>query len=139
MELNTTLKRFFSTTPKLNLSMHISYVPTGRIPADATSRRLSHLDNKLSDCLWQIVQREFGCGDGHSYDLFALYSNAMRDAHGNPLLHFTLIPSPGSSGINLFTQDLVTHGVLMTRPYVFPRALRWYLTCFQKGIGGQFL
>ena len=132
MELNTTLKRLFSTTPKLNLSMHISYVPTGRIPADATSRRLSHLDNKLSDCLWQIVQREFGCGEGHSYDLIALYSNAMRDAHGNPLLHFTPIPSPGSSGTNLFTQDLVTHGVLMTRPYAFSSCTVVVLDMFPK-------
>lgn len=62
----------------------------------------------------QIGQREFGG------DLMALDSNAMRDAHGNPLHHFTPIPSPGSSGVNLFVQDLVSHGVLMTRTYVFP-------------------
>jgi len=69
--------------------------------------------------LWEIVQREFGGREGHSCDLMALDSNAMRDVHENLLPHFTPIPSPGSSGVNLFTQDLVSHGVLMTRPYVF--------------------
>jgi hypothetical protein len=120
LELNMALKRLFFTTSKLNLSLHMSYIPTGQNPADAPSRRLSHSDSKLSDGLWQIVQREFGGGEGHSCDLMALDSNAMRDAHGNPLPHFTPIPSPGSSGVNLFAQDLVSNRVLMTRPYVFP-------------------
>ena len=120
IELNTALKQLFFTTSKLNVSLHMSYIPTGQNPADAPSRRLSHLDSKLSDGLWEVVQREFGGKEGHSCDLMALDSNAMRDVHGNPLPHFTPIPSPGSSGVNLFTQDLVSHGVLMTRPYVFP-------------------
>ena len=119
-ELNIALKQLFFTTSKLNLSLHMSYIPTGQNPADAPSRRLSHLDSKLSDGLWEIVQREFGAREGHSCDLMALDSNAMRDVHGNPLPHFTPISSPGSSVVNLFTQDLVSHGVLMTRPHVFP-------------------
>ena len=100
----------------------MSYIPTGQNPAVAPSRRLSHLDGKLSDGLWEIVQREFGGREGHSCDLMALDSNAMRDVYGNALPHFTPIPSPGSSGVNLFTQDLVSQGALinMTRPYVFP-------------------
>ena len=120
LELNMALKRLFFTTAKLNLSLHMSYIPTGQNPADAPSRRLSHLDGKLSDGLWEIVQREFGGREGNSCDLMALDSNAMRDVHGNPLPHFTPIPSPGSSGVNLFTQDLLSHGALMTRPYVYP-------------------
>ena len=59
LELNMALKRLFFTTSKLNLSLHMSYIPTGQNPADAPSRRLSHLDSKLSDGLWEIVQREW--------------------------------------------------------------------------------
>ena len=50
----------------------------------------------------------------------ALDSNSMTDAHGYSLPHFTPIPSPRSSGVNLFTQDLASLGALMARPYVFP-------------------
>ena len=74
----------------------------------------------MSDGLWQIVQKEFGGREGHTCDLMALDSNSMTDAHGYSLPHFTPIPSPGSSGVNLFTQDLASLGALMARPYVFP-------------------
>ena len=120
MELNMALKRLFFTTSKLNVSLYMLYILTGQNPANAPSRRLSHLDSKLSDGLREIVQREFGVRERHSCDLMALDSNAMRDVHRNPSPHFTPIPSPGSSSVNLFTQDLVSHGVLMTRPYVSP-------------------
>ena len=112
--------RLFFTTSKLSLSLHMSYIPTGQNPADAPSRRLSHSDSKLSDGLWQIVQKEFGGREGHTCDLMALDSNSMTDAHGYSLPHFTPIPCPGSSGVNLFTQDLAFLGALMARPYVFP-------------------
>ena len=120
LELNMALKRLFFTTSKLSLSLHVSCIPTGQNPADAPSRHLSHSDSKLSDGLWQIVQKEFGGREGHTCDLMALDSNSMKDAHGYSLPHFTLIPSPGSSGVNLFTQDLASLGALMARPYVFP-------------------
>ena len=93
----------FFTTSKLSLSLH-----------------MSHSDSKLSDGLWQIVQKEFGGREGHTCDLMALDSNSMTDAHGYSLPHFTPITSPGSSGVNLFTQDLASLGALMARPYVFP-------------------
>ena len=89
LELNMAMKRLFFTTSKLNLFLHMSYIPTGQNPTDAPSRHLSHLDSKLSNGLWEIVQREFGGREGHSSDLMALDSNAMRDLHGNPLPHFT--------------------------------------------------
>ena len=120
LELNMALKRLFFTTSKLSLSLHMSYIPTGQNPADAPSRRLSHSDSKLSDGLWQIVQKEFGGREGHTCDLMALDSNSMTDAHGYSLPHFTPIPSPGSSGVNLFSQDLASLGAFMARPYVFP-------------------
>ena len=49
LELNMALKRRFIATSKLNLSLLMSYIQTGQNPADAPSRRLSHLDSKLSD------------------------------------------------------------------------------------------
>ena len=73
LELNMALKRLFFTTSKLSLSLHISYIPTGQNPADAPSRRLSHSDSKLSDGLWQIVQKEFGGREGHTCDLMAFF------------------------------------------------------------------
>ena len=51
LELHIALKRLFFTTSKLSLSLHTSYIPTGQNPADAPSRRLSHLDSKLLDGL----------------------------------------------------------------------------------------
>ena len=50
----------------------------------------------------------------------ALDSNVMKDRFGNSLPHFTPSPSPGSSGVNLFAQDLTQLGSCMQRPYVFP-------------------
>ena len=47
--------------------------------------------NYLLDGLWEIAQREFAGREGHSCDLMALESNAMRDVHGNPIPHFTPI------------------------------------------------
>lgn len=57
--------------------------------------------------------------EGHSCDLMALDSNVMKDLLGNPLPHFTPSSSPGSSGVNLFSQDLGLNKVIMRRPYVF--------------------
>ena len=64
--------------------------------------------------------KEFGGPEGHTFDLMALDSNAMKDKSGNILPHFTPDPSPGSSGVNLFAQDLTRQGPAMLRPYVFP-------------------
>ena len=57
---------------------------------------------------------------GVTCDLTALDSNAMKDKSGNRLPHFTPGPSPGSSGVNLFAQDLMQQGTAMLHPYVFP-------------------
>ena len=53
----------------------------------------------------------------------ALDSNVMKDRFGNSLPHFTPSPSPGSSGVNLFVQDLTQLGSRMHRPYVFSPSL----------------
>ena len=37
----------------------------------------------------------------------SLDSNVMKDKVGNSLPHFTPVPSPESSGVNLFAKDLM--------------------------------
>ena len=44
----------------------------------------------------------------------------MRDLSGVPLPHFTPHPSPVSSGVNLFAQDLSSDAPFMEHPYIFP-------------------
>ena len=41
---------------------------------------------------------------GHSIDLMALDSNTQTEKNGTPLPHFTLYPTPGSSGVDLFAR-----------------------------------
>ena len=117
-ELNVALKALFFRTVRLNISLHLSYIPSGEYPADAPSRRFSVFDNKLSGQIWDRVQDEFRGDKGHSCDLMSLDSNAMKDRMGNRLPHFTPVPSPDSAGVNLFAHDLSQHGVIMSRPYV---------------------
>ncbi len=106
LSLNRMMKHLFFTTAWLNISLHLSSVPSQHNPADAPSRRLSILDSKLHPNVWNVVQEEFGGPSGHTCDLMALDSNAMTDFNGIPLPHFTPHPSPASSGVNLFAQDL---------------------------------
>ena len=47
-ELNSALKTLFFTTARLNISLHLPYIPSAENPADAPSRRFSVFDNKLS-------------------------------------------------------------------------------------------
>ena len=70
--------------------------------------------------MWQSVQKEFGGLGGHTFDLMALDSNAMKDKSGNSLPHCTPGPSSGASGVNIFAQDLTRQGPAMRCPYVFP-------------------
>ena len=117
--LNNATKQLFFTTMRLNLSLHLFYVPSSENPADAPSRRMSSVENKLHPTLWDVVQSEFGGSEGHTVDLMALDSNAMTDLSGVPLSHFTPYPSPASSGVNLFAQDLSSGAPFMKHPYIF--------------------
>lgn len=118
--LTRAIKRLFFTTAKLNVSLHLSYIPTGDNPADLPSRRLSSMDSCLHPRVWRTVQSHFGGPYGHTCDLMALDSNVMTDLHGQSLPHFTPGPSPQSSGINLFAQELFAHNPILAYPYVFP-------------------
>ena len=118
--LNNALKKIFFTTVDLNVALRLIYVSTVDNLADSPSRRLSYSDSRLSLDVWHIVQREFGGSHGHTFDLMALDSNAMRDTTGHILPHFTPWFSPHSAGVNFFSQDLSLYASLMQRPYVFP-------------------
>ena len=43
-----------------------------------------------------------------------------NDLQGHPLPHFTPTPSPHSSGVDLFAQELSLTDPLLLKPYVFP-------------------
>ena len=120
MSLNKAIKKLFLTTTKYNIALHLMYVPSNENEADAPSRRLTTLDSKLHPELWEKIQQEFGGPKGHTCDLMALDSNAMTDQDGSPLPHFTPRPSPQSSGVNLFAQDLSSGAPFLDYPYVFP-------------------
>ena len=116
--LNNVLKRLFFTTVEFNICLRLVYVSTKANPADLPSRRLSLSDSRLTDMIWTVVQREFGGPDGHTCDLMALESNALRDYSGNHLPFFSPWPSPGALGMNLSQYPAV-----MRRPFVFPPLL----------------
>ena len=92
--LNNAMKRLFFTTSALNVSLHLSYIPSAENPADLPSRRLSAMDSQLCPALWEVAQCHFGGPDGHTCDLMSLDSNAMRDKSGRILriLHCSLRP-----------------------------------------------
>ena len=105
------------------MKQSLTYIPSEENPADKPSRKLSPADCKLSFELWTILQEhpDFGGSSGHSVDLMALDSNAQAGKDGRPLPHFTPYPTPGSSGIDIFAQDLrSTSSTGLANPYVFP-------------------
>jgi hypothetical protein len=118
--LNKALKKLFFTTIKLNILLRLSYIPTKQNPADQPSRVLSKTDCQLSPHLWQTLEQHFGGPQGHTVDLMALDSNAMKNRFGVPLPHFTPYPSPESTGVNFFAQDLAGEDQYMMCPYISP-------------------
>ena len=103
-----------------NLSLDMPFVPSNSNQADWFSRRLSPSDAMLSPKSWDLVQRQFGGVHGHDLDLMSLDSNVQCDGKGNPLRHFTPYPTPGSSGVNVFNQDLSVCDGNHVNAYVFP-------------------
>lgn len=97
------------------MCLHLCYIRTDENSADEPSRRLSSMHCLLTEDVWQSIQNAFGGPGDHTFDLMALYLNAIKDESGNSLPHFT----PGSSGVNLFAQDLTRQGPAMRRSYVF--------------------
>ena len=82
-------------------------------PADHPSRSISKMDCTLRREAWHVIQARWG---PHTLDLMALDSNAMLDAQGQVLPHFTRFPTPASAGVNVFAQQWSK----LENPYVFP-------------------
>ena len=61
----------------------------------------------------------FGGDKGHNLDLMSLDSNTQRDMCGNSLPHSTPYPTPNSSGVNYFNQDLSVGDGVRVNAYVF--------------------
>ncbi len=96
-----------------NAQLRLQFIPSAENPADAPSRTLSGQDCMLGPEAWHAVQQTFG---PHTIDLMAVDSNCQRDNDGKPLRHFTPHPTPESSGVNIFAQDLSQE----KNPYCYP-------------------
>uniref|UniRef100_A0A8W8MKM7 Tyr recombinase domain-containing protein n=1 Tax=Magallana gigas TaxID=29159 RepID=A0A8W8MKM7_MAGGI len=113
VRFNNIMKSIFVFTEKNNVDLKLHFIPSGDNAADGPSRSLSFQDCQLSEKSWSEIQLAYG---PHSVDLMALDSNVMLNERGEKLRHFTQGPSPLSSGINVFSQDVS----LEDNPYVFP-------------------
>lgn len=113
VRFNNIMKSIFVFTEKNNVDLKLHFIPSGDNAADGPSRSLSFQDCQLSGKSWSEIQLAYG---PHSVDLMALDSNVMLNERGEKLRHFTQGPSPLSSGINVFSQDVS----LEDNPYVFP-------------------
>lgn len=111
--MNEVLKIIYTVTVQYNIELKTLYIESSLNPADAPSRNVSAIDTTLAPAAWEKIEARWG---PHTCDLMALDTNAMRDARGNPLPHFTQAPTPGSAGVNVFAQDITKQ----ENPYVFP-------------------
>ena len=104
-----------------NCFLRLILVPSVNNLADRSSRSLSLADSRLSVSFWKRLQDAFGGPNGHSVDLMALPSNVMRSSTGAMLPFFSPHPTPGCSGVNVFSQSPDIHPpLLFSNPYVFP-------------------
>ena len=69
---------------------------------------------------WNKVQDLFGGPSGHNLDLMPLDSNVQRDRFGEQFPHFTPYPTPGSVGVDVFSQNLQHCDGKEVNAYVFP-------------------
>ena len=107
------MKDLFFLTCRLNIKLRMTYVPSASNTADAPSRALSSSDARLHEDVWSLVDSLFG---PYTVDMMALDSNAVCNADGICLPHFTPCALPHSSGVNVFSQTLSSR----ENYYVFP-------------------
>ena len=104
-----------------NCILRLFHVLSANNLADQPSRSLSLADSRLSVSCWKRLQDAFGGPNGHSVDFMALPSNVMRYSTGVMLPFFSPHPSPGCSGVKVFSQSPDFHPPqLFSNPYVFP-------------------
>lgn len=104
--MTSVTKQLFFELASRNIQPNLVYVPSGENLSDDPFRRLSRSDSVLSLTALEAIDTAFRGAHGHSLDLMALDSNAVRGRDGCPSLHFSPFPSPQSRGVNLFCQDL---------------------------------
>ncbi|KAJ8318994.1 hypothetical protein KUTeg_004085 [Tegillarca granosa] len=95
--LNDIMKSIFQFIRHGNIELHLDYIPTQLNPADAPTRRK----------MWNFVDMYYG---PHSVDLMATDANVMLSTNGQPSKHYTLFPSPLSSGSKRFRPTPVLEG-----------------------------
>ena len=113
LSLTDEIKTLFLLCLNLNVSLNLYYLPSKCMPADAPSRFSSDIDCCLSESSWRLVDRTFG---PHTVDMIAIPSNVRADSQGYSLKFFSPFPCEGSSGINVFSQQLSPAEIY----YVFP-------------------
>lgn len=119
--LSGALKKLFDTMAKLNIDLHLTFVPSSQNQADTRLRRLSLQDAKLWPSLWKVVHKLYGGENGHSVDLMAGPSNAQSDLSGAQLPFFFENPLPGFLGVKVFAQSPDLYDVSVFKNlYVFP-------------------
>ena len=107
------MKSLFFLCLKLNVTLSLSYTPSGKMAADTPSRFSSDIDCRLSEKAWQNVESLFG---PHTFDLMAIPSNVRKDRSGAELKFFSPHPCPNSAGVNIFAQSLGSE----ENYYIFP-------------------
>jgi ribonuclease HI len=112
-QVNDVFKRIVNCARRHNFESTLQFLPSLSNVADLPSRSLSDDDCTLSTDAWSRVQRAYG---PHDFDLCALDSNAVFGHDGHYLPHFTPWPTPNSSGVNVFAQEIQQDLNL----YVFP-------------------
>ena len=113
LSLTDEIKTLFLLCLNLNVSLNLYYLPSKCMPADAPSRFSSDIDCCLSESSWRLVDRTFG---PHTVDMMAIPSNVRADSQGHSLKFFSPFPCEGSSGINVFSQQLSPAEIY----YIFP-------------------
>lgn len=113
LALNELMKDLFNFTVEFNVDLRLYCIPSKGNPAYSLSRTLSEQDCMLNRNKFLLIEKKFGL---HQFDLMSLDSNVMQDKDGLPLCHFTPFPTPGSAGVNVFSQTLCPSDNL----YVFP-------------------
>jgi len=109
--VNQELKKIAEMSRAENFALHLKYIPSNEIIADAPSRTLSDIDCSFSEEAWARDQARFG---PHTFDLMSLDSNRRRGRDGSLLPHYSPWPTPCSLEVNVFAQPiLLEHNVCL--------------------------